>query len=136
MDLIMDGLLLAATAGAALYCYVLAGRLRRFTALDSGMGGAIALLSGEVDEMTRALERAGAVAGASETHLERLTRDADRLAGRLEILVASLHDLPPETETRAEAPSPPPPKTPKTSKRRRYRYARSRCRRSAVEACA
>lgn len=94
MTLIADILLLAATLGAAVYCYVLAGRLRRFTALETGMGGAIAVLSGQVDEMTRALEKAQQVAGQSGQRLAVLTSRAEDLSTRLELMVAAMHDIP------------------------------------------
>ncbi len=94
MQLIADALLLAATVGAAIYCHVLATRLRRFTTLETGMGGAIAVLSAQVDDMTRALEKAQGVAGTSERRLEELTGRAGELAAKLELMVASLHDLP------------------------------------------
>ena len=120
MDLIADSLLLAATLGALLYCSVLAARLRRFTTLESGMGGAIAVLSAEVDEMTRALEKAQGVAGQSERRLTGLTERADRLATRLELLVAALHDLPAETSAQNEGGTEPPPPP------ARMRYTRRR----------
>lgn len=104
MELIADFLLLAATVGAAVYCYVLAARLRRFTTLETGMGGAIAVLSAQVDDMTRALQKAQGVASGSEQRLEELTARADLLSRRLELLVASLHDLP-ETAAPGGAPA-------------------------------
>jgi hypothetical protein len=94
MELIADMLMIAASLGAAIYCLVLAARLRKFTTLETGMGGAIAVLSAQVDDMTRALEKARAVAGSSERNLTDLTTRADALARRLELLMASLHDLP------------------------------------------
>ena len=39
MNLIADILLVAGSFGAAIYCYVLSGRLKKFTTLESGMGG-------------------------------------------------------------------------------------------------
>ena len=42
MTLIADILLAAGAFGAAIYCYVLSGRLKKFTTLETGMGGAIA----------------------------------------------------------------------------------------------
>ena len=45
MELIADFLMIAGTFGAAIYCYVLATRLKRFSTLETGMGGAIAVLS-------------------------------------------------------------------------------------------
>lgn len=94
MELIADVLLVAAAFGAALYCYVLSRRLRRLGTLESGMGGAIAVLSAQVDDMTRALESAQSAARQSAAQLEQLTRRAEGSAQRLELMIASLHDLP------------------------------------------
>lgn len=94
MQLISDILLAAGAFGAAVYCYVLAGRLRRFQTLETGMGGAIAVLSAQVDDMTRALDQARGAAGNSAAGLEALTARAESVAARLELLVAAMHDLP------------------------------------------
>ena len=94
MELIADILLVAGSFGAAVYCYVLAARLKRFTTLESGMGGAIAVLSAQVDDMTVALDQARGAANGSASSLETLTVRAEVVAKRLELLVASLHDLP------------------------------------------
>ena len=77
MNLIADVMLAAGAFGAALYCYILQGRLQRFTALESGMGGAIAVLSAQVDDMTRALEKARGAASGSAAGLEALTARAE-----------------------------------------------------------
>ena len=94
MVLIADILMAAGSFGAAIYCYVLSGRLKKFTTLETGMGGAIAVLSAQVDDMTRALENARKAAHGSADGLAALTNRAESVAGRLELLVASLHDLP------------------------------------------
>ncbi len=94
MTIIADILLVAGAFGAAIYCYVLAGRLKKFTTLETGMGGAIAVLSAQVDDMTRALEKARVAAIGSSDGLTGLTTRAEAAAARLEILIASLHDLP------------------------------------------
>ena len=94
MAIIADFLLAAGAFGAAVYCIVLSRRLTRFSTLESGMGGAIAVLSAQVDDMTRALEKAGGAATASSSSLEGLTSRAEQVAGRLELLLASMHDLP------------------------------------------
>ena len=94
MDIIADILLVAGSFGAAVYCSVLATRLKRFTTLESGMGGAIAVLSAQVDDMTVALEKARGAANSSAEGLEALTARGEAVAKRLELLVASLHDLP------------------------------------------
>ncbi len=121
MELIADMLMIAATVGAAIYCLVLAARLRRFTTLESGMGGAIAVLSAQVDDMTRALEKAKNVASLSERNLEDLTGRADALARRLELLMASLHDLPDP----AARPAPPPAEPEEEARRLRFVRRRS-----------
>ena len=119
MELIADILMIAASIGAAVYCFVLAARLRRFTTLETGMGGAIAVLSAQVDDMTRALETARSVAGTSEKNLADLTTRAETLARRLELLMASLHDLPEPGQPRTQ--SEPPEEEP-----RRLRFVRKR----------
>lgn len=120
MELIADILMIAATIGASVYCLVLASRLRRFTTLETGMGGAIAVLSAQVDDMTRALEKAKNIATSSEQNLEHLTSRADALARRLELLMASLHDLP------DPAARPPKPEPEAEEDSRRLRFVRRR----------
>ena len=103
MNLISDVLLSAGAFGAAIYCCVLAARLKKFTTLESGMGGAIAVLSAQVDDMTKALERARVAATSSASSLENLTSRAEAVAARIELLLASMHDLPePAAEARPE----------------------------------
>ncbi|MBK1634778.1 hypothetical protein [Rhodovulum adriaticum] len=94
MGLIADILLVAGALGAAFYCFVLAGRLRRFNDLEDGMGGAVAALSVQVDEMTQALAGAQNSAEGSTDSLARLTARAEEAAQRLELLVAALHERP------------------------------------------
>ena len=94
VDFIADILLGAGALGAGIYCMVLSRRLKQFNQLENGMGGAIAVLSAQVDDMTKALERARATASASASSLEGLNARAQQSAERLELLLASLHDLP------------------------------------------
>lgn len=119
MELIADILMIAASIGAGIYCFVLAARLRRFTTLETGMGGAIAVLSAQVDDMTRALETARSVAGTSERNLAELTSRAEALARRLELLMASLHDLPEPGQPRTTD-------EPSEEEPRRLRFVRKR----------
>ncbi|KMK68852.1 hypothetical protein [Puniceibacterium sp. IMCC21224] len=99
MDLIADILLVAGALGAGLYCFILARRLTRFNDLESGVGGAVAVLSAQVDDLTRTLAAAQKTAGASATSLTQLTARAEEVAKRLELMVASMHDLPPNQAT-------------------------------------
>ena len=94
MDLIADSLMTSGAFGAGIYCYVLASRLKRFTTLETGMGGAIAVLSAQVDDMTRALEAARSSATGSVSSLSELADRAEGAARRLELLMATMHDLP------------------------------------------
>lgn len=124
MQVIADILLTAGAFAAAFYCYVLSRRLKRFQTLEGGLGGAIAVLSAQVDDMTRALDRARAAAEVQSTTLDDLTRRGEAAAARLELLLASLHDLP-------EAP---PPHTPPPAEDRRTRVLRRRMLRTDLEA--
>lgn len=129
MNLIADILLVAGSFGAAIYCYVLSGRLKKFTTLESGMGGAIAVLSAQVDDMTRALEKARTAAHGSADGLQALTARAEGVAGRLELLVAAMHDLPDPAGPDAAEPEPEP-----TEAERRLRFVRRRSARGDLEA--
>lgn len=130
MDLIADILLVAGSFGAAVYCYVLAARLKRFTTLESGMGGAIAVLSAQVDDMTVALEKARGAANGSAESLEALTVRGEAVGRKLELLVASLHDLP---EPKA-APQRPPVAEDAPEEDRKLRFVRRRASRETLQA--
>ena len=93
MTLIADILLIAGALGAAFYCFVLSRRLSRFTNLENGMGGAVAVLSVQVDEMTKALDEAQKMSKGSAESLGRLTERAEAAAARIELVLASMHDL-------------------------------------------
>lgn len=98
MELIADILMILGTLGAGIYCVVLSRRLRRFTDLEKGVGGAIALLAVQVDDMTKTLKKAQSSATDSVGSLDQMTTRAETAARRLELLVASMHDIPgPET---------------------------------------
>jgi hypothetical protein len=94
MEYIADILLVAGALGAGFYCFILARRLSRFNDLEKGVGGAVALLSSQVDDLTKTLNDAKLVADSSKTSLDGLTVRAEDVAKRLELLVASMHDLP------------------------------------------
>lgn len=94
MALIADMLLAAGALGAGFYCFILSRRLRRFTDLEKGVGGAVAVLSVQVDDLTKTLHRAQATAKSSVDTLAQVSQRAEAAAQRLELLVASLHDLP------------------------------------------
>ena len=103
MELVADILLVAGALGAGFYCFVLARRLNRFNDLEKGVGGAVAVLSAQVDDLGKTLTAARSASNESTSSLEDLTARAEAVAQRLELLMASLHDLPDE----ATAPKPP-----------------------------
>lgn len=94
MAFIADILMGAGALGAGIFCLVLSRRLAVFSTLEGGMGGAIALLSAQVDDLTQVLAAARAAADQSAVALEERTRRAEDSAARLELLLATLHDLP------------------------------------------
>lgn len=94
MEIIADILLVAGALGAGFYCFVLARRLSRFNDLENGVGGAVAVLSAQVDDLTRTLDLAQKTAAQSSGSLDQLTDRAEAVAKRLELMVASMHDLP------------------------------------------
>ncbi|GAA6188385.1 hypothetical protein [Litorivita sp. NS0012-18] len=107
MEMIADILLVTGALGAGLYCFVLARRLSRFNDLETGVGGAVAVLSAQVDDLTKTLAAAQQTAVASTRSLDGLTDRAEGVAKRLELLVASMHDLP-DPAVRPAAPQPAP----------------------------
>ena len=94
MTFLSDLLLATAAIGAAIFCLVLSRRLRALTALDGGMGSAIAVLSAQVDELTRALKAAQETSRQASEKLESQTKRAEGACRQLELLMASMHDLP------------------------------------------
>ena len=125
MDMISDTLMIAGTLGVALYCAILARRLRKFATLESGMGAAIAVLSAQVDDLTRMLERARSAAAGSAGTLEALTTRAETVAARLDVMLAVMHDFPAD---------PIPPLAPEIAEARRPRFIRRRAPREDLEA--
>lgn len=96
MELIADILLAGGALGAGIYCFVLSRKLNRFSRLDQGVGGAIAVLSVQVDDLTKALEKAQGAARESAGSLEGLTVRAEQVEKRLELMMAAMHDIPGE----------------------------------------
>jgi len=94
MELIADILLASGAIGAGFYCFVLGRRLNRFNNLEKGVGGAVAVLSAQVDDLTKMLAAAQATASESAETLSDLTMRAEQSSKRLELQMASLHDIP------------------------------------------
>lgn len=84
LEFLSDILLGAGALAAAFYCVVLSRKLNRLTGLDQELGGAIALLSQQVDEMTGVLEAAQNSATGARDELTELTARAEDIAARLQ----------------------------------------------------
>lgn len=93
MQYLSDLLLTAAALGAAAYCVVLSRRLKALGSLEGGMGSAIAVLSSQVDDLSRSLKSAQEAAGRTGGRLDGQTARAEAVARKLELLVASMHDI-------------------------------------------
>lgn len=106
MEFFADLLIAAGAIGLAAFCFVLSRRLKALGRLDSGIGGAIAVLAQQVDDLTRALKAAQATARDSASQLEDQTRRADAACRQLELLMAALHDLPQPDAQPAAGPRP------------------------------
>ena len=102
MNFLADILLGLGAIASAVYCFVLSRKLSRLKGLDQDLGSAIAILSRQVDEMTRVLSSAQETATDSASVLESKTEAAARVAERLELMIAALQDLP-DAEQAADA---------------------------------
>ena len=83
MEFIADILLVAGALGAGFYCFVLSRRLTRFNDLEKGVGGAVAVLSAQVDDLGKALQKAQSASGESSEALADLTHRAEAVANRV-----------------------------------------------------
>lgn len=92
MDVIMNGLLIAATLFAGIYCYVLAGRVQALKSLDSGLGGSIVSLTRQIELARTTLDEARAASLDSQRDLTDLVEKAEASATQLRLLVAATKD--------------------------------------------
>lgn len=90
-----DVLLALAAFGAGLYCFVLSRRILRLSRMDEGVGGAIASLSAQVDEMQALLTQTRKAMEKARSDLQETTQKAVEIGQELELLIAACHDLEP-----------------------------------------
>lgn len=84
MEFISDILLGMGALAAAVYCVILSKKLNRLSGLDQELGTAIALLSRQVDEMTKVLESAQTAADGARSDLQEATERAEVVAAQLQ----------------------------------------------------
>lgn len=108
-----DILVIFASLGAMAYCMVLSRRLSRLTSFDKGLGGAIAVMSSQVDEMKAALKEAKSGSDGAGTQLHELVHQAREISSELEMMIAACHDFAEEAiSVQASAPLAPEVQTP------------------------
>lgn len=120
MELIADIFLMSGAIGAGFYCFVLGRRLKRFNSLENGVGGAVAVLSSQVEDLRKTLAAAQQTAATSAETLSDLTFRAEEMANRLDLQMASMHDipeLPVKQAERASVPEPQPASEPMFTRR-------------------
>lgn len=89
-----DILLASGAICACFYCYVLSKRIKKMMDLESGMGAAVVNFSQNLTDVKEAISNAQKGNQQSEESLAELTARAEGVAQNLELLIASLHDLP------------------------------------------
>lgn len=94
MTLIADLLMVAGALAAGFYCFVLSKRLAALQNAEGGVGQVVAALSAQVDELSLSVAQARNAANSSNDSLSELTSRAEDVAQRLELMVASMHDIP------------------------------------------
>lgn len=89
MDLLMNGLLMAATLFAGGYCWVLGRRVQDLKSLDRGLGGSIVTLTRQIELARTTLDEARGASGETRADLDRLIGKADAAANQLKLLIAA-----------------------------------------------
>lgn len=77
LSLILPMISVATALPLAIYCFSLSRRLRRLNNLETGLGGAIAVMTSEISRLDQAIRRARAEAEAATGELAR-TIEASR----------------------------------------------------------
>lgn len=90
----IDIILGLSTALVAIYCIIISKKMNEFFRLENGMGNAIAVFSVQVDELKAALEKANTAAKESSYNLQDLVERAQSTEKKLELMMASLQDMP------------------------------------------
>jgi len=91
MEILIDVAVAFGALIAAGYCLLLSRRLRALTRLDGDVGKAIAVLSKQVDDLTKALRAAQQSNISAGATLDQQITQATAAARRLELLMAAAH---------------------------------------------
>lgn len=93
MDLILDFALIAASATAAFYCFVLGRRLDRLQEADKGIGASIASMSESLDQTRQALQAAQDASARAIADLAPRLAEARDLTPRLAEMTDVISEL-------------------------------------------
>jgi ABC-type transporter Mla subunit MlaD len=88
MDMIVDFLLLAASAGACFFCFVLSRRLKALSSAEKGLGAGIAQLSVSAEEVKAAVSGSKSMTDAAAARIEQLLALVEEKSVALEALLA------------------------------------------------
>lgn len=102
MAFISDILMVLGAATVAIYCAVLSRRLKRFTNLDGEIGVAISNLSQQIETLNLSVKRTQHEGRQSILKIRKETQNAHQAAHHLELLIASLQNLPKANAPRAK----------------------------------
>ncbi len=108
MDLLMNGLLIAATLFAGGYCWVLGRRVQDLKSLDRGLGGSIVTLTRQIELARTTLDEARGASQETRADLDRLIGKAEAAANQLRLLIAAAPAAPPPAPEPVRSPAPPP----------------------------
>ena len=92
MQVIFDIMLLLASGAAAVYCFVLSGRLKKLNDIKSGLGASIASRSLTPEQTRAMLNQAKALNQQGSANLSRLIEEAEKLSPEIDDLMAALAD--------------------------------------------
>lgn len=106
MEIIANILLATGALAAGFYCFVLSRRLTAFKSAEGGIGAVVAKLSAQVDDLSASVATARSSAQASTASLQETTNRAESVAQRLELMIASMHDIPQSDATEQTAAQP------------------------------
>lgn len=90
MQMIVDFVLLAASAAAAIYCFVLSARLKKLNDVRGGLGATIASMSATIEQTRLMLEETKKLSLDGEQKLRKLINEAQTLTPEIADLIDAL----------------------------------------------
>jgi hypothetical protein len=103
MQLIFDFILLAASAAAAVYCFVLSARLKKLNDVRSGLGASVVSMSAMLDQTRLTLEQSKRATMETEQRLRAVIEHAEKIAPEIEILLDAVAESAESAESGIES---------------------------------